>query len=123
MVCGLAEGRRKGGGRATIIEKQFENLAILNGMWIGGGVAEVGGRRLLRRNLKISRFSMECGLAEGRRKAGGRAAEGRGKGGYGIWSGGGRAKHLKMSCENLVILNGIRSGGRAAEGRRKGDTC
>ena len=64
MVCGLAEGRRRGGGRAKIIEKRFENLVILNGMWIGGGAAK--GRRQV--------FGEVLGFpAEGRRRGGGGA--------------------------------------------------
>ena len=43
MLRGLAEGRRKGGGRAAQIKMTFSKVVILNGIWIGGRAAE--GRR------------------------------------------------------------------------------
>ena len=50
MLRGLAEGRRKGGGRAAHIEIAFSKLVILNGIWIGGRAAEG------RHKFKINRY-------------------------------------------------------------------
>ena len=86
-VHGWAEGRRRAGGGPTIIEKRFENLVILNGMWIGRGAAK--GRRQV--------FGEVLGFpAEGRRRGGGGAAEGRrGSEAY-IWRSGATFLELKI---------------------------